>query len=70
MPRIRVSHMVWAAVLIAAGAWLGYRLASSAGPSQSMSGLAMARIVDIVEQGTTDLGPGPQPYQVFRVELL
>jgi uncharacterized membrane protein len=70
MPRIRLHHIVWAAVFIALGAWLGYQLASPTSSSVSGSGLAMARVVDVVEEGTTDLGAGPQPYQVFRVELL
>jgi len=70
MLRLRLNHIVWAAVFIACGAWLGYRLAAPVLPSGPGSGLAMARVVEVIEDGTTDLGAGPQPYQVFRVELL
>ena len=69
MPRIRLSHLVWAAVLIAAGVWLGYQLAVSPAVSNS-SGLAWARIDGVVEEGMTDFGAGPQPYQLLRVEIL
>jgi uncharacterized membrane protein len=34
------------------------------------SGLTSARVVEVVEEGTTDLGAGPQPYQLFRIEIL
>jgi uncharacterized membrane protein len=70
MLHLRLKHIVWAAVLIAAGAWLGSSLALGGWIGTGTSGLALARVIDIVEEGTTDLGPGPQPYQVFRVEIL
>ena len=69
MPRIRLSHILWAAVLMAAGVWLGYQLAVSPAVSGS-SGLVWARIDGVVEEGMTDFGAGPQPYQLLRVEIL
>jgi uncharacterized membrane protein len=34
------------------------------------SGLTRARVLNVVEEGTIDLGAGEQTYQVFQVELL
>ena len=34
------------------------------------TGLAWARIVEVLEEGTTDFGSGPQPFQRFRIEVL
>src|SRR3972149_1625085 len=58
MPRIRLTYLVWAAGLIAAGAWVGSALASSPAGAGS-SGLVWARIDGIVEEGMTDFGAGP-----------
>jgi uncharacterized membrane protein len=69
VPRLKTQHIVWAVLLLAAAAWLGSQWAAEPAEGTS-SGLAWARIVDVIEEGTTDFGAGPQPYQRFRVELL
>jgi len=52
-------------VLLAAGS----ALAKRAPTESASSGLSRARVVDILEEGTADLGDRLQPYQVFQIEI-
>ena len=49
---------------------LAYAFGSGTVSGSSTSGLNRARVLEVLEEGTTDLGAGPQTYQVFQIEVL
>jgi len=48
---------------------IGSALAGQAPTEAASSGLSRARVIQILEEGTADLGDRLQPYQVFQVEI-
>jgi uncharacterized membrane protein len=48
---------------------VGSALTGPAPTAPASSGLSRARVIDILEEGTADLGDRIQPYQVFQVEI-
>jgi uncharacterized membrane protein len=57
-----------AAILLAVMA-VGSALARGASTGPSASGLARARVIEVLEEGMADLGDRRQPYQVFQIEI-
>lgn len=66
-----VRHLLVAVVLAAVGLWLGQdgdiRAQQATGRAQTFT--ATARVVAVLEEGITTVGPVTQPYQRLLVEL-
>lgn len=63
--RLFLLPLVGIVLILAVGSALAGR-----GPERSASGgLARARVIEIIEEGTADLGDRLQTYQVFQIEL-
>ena len=57
------------AIIVIVTLAVGSALTGPAPTAPASSGLSRARVIDILEEGTADLGDRIQPYQVFQVEI-
>jgi len=69
---MNLRRLVLPIVGVAAAGVIVYAYATASGPVSGTegSGLTRARVLEVIDDGTTDLGAGSQRFQVFRVEIL